>query len=313
MSSLPTEELEQLLTPALLTHLVKCRLPYPGNAGIDFVEFGRNIFLADPFGPMVKDTVWPVLLVLSKIGTDNMPDLSTFLPPPSDPAYPEQCLGLSLLLDNVPRLLFRGMDQRWTFGYFDKICQRLAETWHSLPASERPDSWSRWQNMGYGLDYWIGVRFWFGCAFAHSEELHHQMIALKSTEETRCVVESMTGQTDPYRGLRKEILSDVFGFPRKYRKGPPQGDGVTRESFMFWSGMLMNSHYPIVRRFERYPYLNAILGRERRAGESEWIRETGHFGEATEDVARRVKEDVEAGSWAPLGTDSGLGKTPTAD
>jgi hypothetical protein len=300
----PDEELKHLLTPALLSHIVNCRLPHPKHSAIDFAEFGRNIFLADPFGPLVKDAVWPVLLVLSKIGLDDTPDLSTFLPPPSDPSYPEQCLGLSLLLDNVPRLLFRGIDQRWTFGYFDKISQRLAETWQSLPASERPDGWSRWQSMGYGLDYWIGVRFWFGCAFVHSGELSHQRIALEFTDETRCVVESMSGQIDPYRESREEILSDPSGFPREYRKGPPQGDGVTREFFMFWAGMLMDTHYPIVKRFGRYPYLNAILGREGRRGESEWIAETGHFGEAIGDVARRVREDVEAGRWSPLGTDS---------
>lgn len=305
-SPLPNEELKQLLTPALLSHIVKCRLPYPKDTAIDFAEFGRNIFLADPFGPLVKDAVWPVLIALSKIGLDDMPDLFSFLPAPSDRSYPEQCLGLSLLLDNVPRLLFRGIDQRWTFGYFDNICQRLAEKWYSLSALERPDSWSRWQSMGYGLDYWIGVRFWLGCAFAHSEELFHQRIALRFTDETRCVVESMSRQTDPYRGVREEILSDVVGFPREYRKGPPQGDGVTPESFTFWSGMLMDAHYPIVRRFGRYPFLNAILGREGRIGESEWIDETGHFGETTEGVARRVKEDVDAGRWSPLGTDSGV-------
>jgi uncharacterized protein (DUF924 family) len=297
------EELRHLLTPELFTLIVNARLPYDKHASVDFAEFGRNIFLEDHFGPVVQDKAWPALIALSKIGLDNMPDLSIFLPPPKDPAYPEQCLGLQLLLDHCPRLLFRGIDERWTYSYFSQLSERLTKAWYPLPAEERPDKWERWQKCA-GLDYFIGVRFWFGTPFVHSERMEYQNIALEYTNETRTVVEKETGQADPWRPKRKETLSDLTGFPRVYRAGPPRGKDVTPASWTFWMAMLMDIHVPIIEHFRRYPYQNAIRGRESTEEEKQWIEKTTHFGETTEAVARRVKEDVKAGRWTPLGTDS---------
>ena len=299
-------KLGDLLTPGLFDSLVKARLPYGKQDSIDFSELGRDIFLEDPFGPVIKEEVWPVLIELSKVGLDDIPDLSAFLPHPDGPSYPEQCLGLQLLLDHCPRLLFRGIDQRWTYDYFNKLSERLGRTWLTLPPAQRPDSWERWHNAGAELDYWIAIRFWFGTPFVHSELPESQKIAIAFTEETRFVVEQISGQTDPYRATRQHILLDLYGFPREYRKGPPQGGDVTRESWTFWMGMLMDVHKPIVDVFGRYPYLNAICGRESTREEERWAEDTDHFGEASQKVARRVKEDVKLGRWTPLGEDSGL-------
>lgn len=300
-------ELGHVLTSELFTFIVNTRLPYEKHASIDFADFGRNIFLEDHFGPVVQDKVWPALIALSKIDLDNMPDLSSYLPPPTHPAYPEQCLGLQLLVDHCPRLLFRGIDERWTYAFFSQISQRLGKVWFALPPSQRPDKWERWQKVA-GLDYWIAARFWFGTPFVHSELLENQHLALAYTDETRVVLESESGQRDPYRAKRTEILSDLVGFPRVYRNGPPLGHDVTRESWTFWMCMLMDIHVPIIERFGRYPYLNAIRGRQSTDEEMEWIENVNHFGETSEEVAKRVKEDVDAGRWTPLGTDS-LGPT----
>ncbi|KAJ9151485.1 hypothetical protein NKR19_g4929 [Coniochaeta hoffmannii] len=297
------EELKRLLTPELLTHIVNARLPYDKHAPIDFAEFGRNIFLEDNFGPVVQDRVWPTLIALSKVGLDGIPDLSTFLPPPTDASYPEQCLGLQLLLDHCPRLLFRGIDERWTYSYFMPLSERLAQIWHVLRTEQRPDGWDLWQKSA-GLDYWIGVRFWFGTPFVHSERLEYQHTALEFTDETRTIVESETGVPDPWRAKRKETLADLTGYPRVYRAGPPQGEDVTPASWTYWMCMLMDIHVPIIEHYGRYPCQNAIRGRESTAEEKEWIEETTHFGETTQDVAKRVKEDIAAGRWTPLGTDS---------
>lgn len=298
-------ELKDILTPHLLSFLVKHRLPYHKASPIDFSRFGREIFLVDQFSPLVREKVWPVLLTLSKIGLEHMPDLTGYLPSPLDPTYPIQCLGLLLLLDNCPRLLCKAIDHRWTYGYFSHLSEQVARTWYALPQELRPDSWERWHTeLGAELDYWISVRFWFCTPFVHSEKLENQEIALKFTEETRVKVEKVSGQTDPYRTKRKEILQDIYGFPRLYLKGPPQGNDVTRERWTFWVGMLMDIHKPIVDKFGRYPYLNAILGREWQQEENEWIEKVKHFGETDDEVARRVKEDVRLGRWTPLGRDS---------
>lgn len=298
------DELGDVLTPELFALLVNARLPYNKKGPINFSDFGRDIFLEDHFSPLVKNKVWPILIALSKIGLDHMPDLSLYLPPLTDPTYPEQCLGLLLLLDHCPRLLFRGIDQRWTYAYFSQVSQRVAKVWHSLPRPQRPDHWERWQESGTGLDYWLGVRFWLGTPFVHSERRENQEIALAFTEETRLVVESVSGWTDPYRAKRDEILSDLYAFPRVYKEGPPQGEDVTRESWTFWMGMLMDIHKPIIDRYGRYPYLNDMCGRESTAAEEEWIERTGHFEEVDKEVARKIREDVRLGRWTPLGRDS---------
>ncbi|KAM7220354.1 Bacterial protein of unknown function (DUF924) domain containing protein [Rhypophila decipiens] len=296
-------ELGQLLTPELFSCLVQARMPYPKYGSINFSHFGRDIFLEDPVGPQVRDKVLPALVALSKIGLEHMPDLTTaYLPPPTDDAFPEQCLGLLLLLDHFPRLLLRGMDARWTYAYFGVISLDVARKWISLPADQRPDSWERWQRSpagSVGLDYWIGVRFWFGTPFVHSEEL--QDIAVKFTDETRRRVEQVTGKKDPYREKRDEIFSDIYGFPREYRNGPPQGDDVTRESWTFWMGMLMDIHKPIIDSFGRYPYLNAVLGRQSSDEEKAYVEKTGHFGEVGPDVAKRILDDIKNGRWTRLG------------
>ncbi|KAK0666397.1 hypothetical protein QBC41DRAFT_398082 [Cercophora samala] len=302
----PWPDLDNLLTPTLFTHLTTSRLPYTRNTPINFSHFGRDIFLADPFSPLVKDAAWPALLAISKYPLEKLPDLhERYLPSPSDDSYPEQCLGLLLLLDNLPRLLFKGIDARWTFDFFDHIAQRVVHSCIGLPEELRPDSWGRWRDrLGAGMDYWVGVRFWFGVVLVHSEKRSDQELGVMYTEETRRVVEEANGQIDPWREKREVVLSDVTMFPREFRQGPPQGQEVTREEWVFWAGMLMDCHRPVVERFGRYPWLNAITGRASTEEEEEYLDKIRHFAEVGEAARARVRRDLDDGRWSPLGIDS---------
>ncbi|KAK4202033.1 hypothetical protein QBC40DRAFT_347389 [Triangularia verruculosa] len=302
----PWPDLDALLTPSLFTLITSSRFPYSKKVPINFSHFGRDIFLADPFSPLVRDAVWPALLALSKYTLDQLPDLhDRYLPHPTDHSYPEQCLGLLLLLDNLPRLLFKGIDARWTFDFFDRLAQRVVHSWIGLPKQLRPDSRERWgDTVRAGMDFWVAVRFWFGVVLAHSERQRDQQLGLGYTEETRLVVEEASGLLDPWRGKRGVVLGDDTMFPREYKLGPPQGEGVTMEQWVFWAGMLMDCHKPIVDRFGRYPWLNAITGRISTEEEEEYVKRIGSFAEVEEAVKRRVRRDVDAGRWTPLGTDS---------
>lgn len=62
-------------------------------------------------------------------------------------------------------------------------------------------------------------------------------------------------------------------------------------------------HKPIIDAHGRYPYRNAIEGRDSTEAELEWVEKTYHFAEASLEVAKRVREDIAAGKWAPLGTE----------
>ncbi|KAK4174395.1 hypothetical protein QBC36DRAFT_333742 [Triangularia setosa] len=302
----PWPDLDSLLSPTLFTHLTTSRLPYPKQAPINFSNFGRDIFLADPFSALVKESAWPALLAISRYPLDKLPDLhERYLPAPSDHNYLEQCLGLLLLLDNLPRLLFKGIDARWTSAFFDYIAQTVVHSLIGLPEERRPDSWDIWRDrLGAGLDYWVAVRFWLGVVLVHSERQRDQKLGVVYTEETRKVVERESGISDPWGKKREVVLSDVTMFPQEYRLGPPQGEGVTKEEWAFWAGMLMDCHKPIIDRFGRYPWLNAIMGRASTEEEEEYIERIGHFAEAGEAVRARVRHDVDGGRWTPLGEDS---------
>jgi hypothetical protein len=43
------------------------------------------------------------------------------------------------------------------------------------------------------------------------------------------------------------------------------------------------------------------MGRENAPRELEWLEKTCHFGEIEPEVAKRIREDVLAGIWTPLG------------
>jgi hypothetical protein len=65
--------------------------------------------------------------------------------------------------------------------------------------------------------------------------------------------------------------------------------------------MIFDAPPPIIEAFGRYPYRNGAVGRESTPTELEWIEKTGHFGEVEPEVAKRIREDVLARRWTPLG------------
>ncbi|GJC85491.1 hypothetical protein ColLi_08329 [Colletotrichum liriopes] len=290
--------LASVLTPDFLASVTKARLP-PNKGGKHDLSNVWN-FLPDFESDGTRSAWWSALVAISKIPLSEVPDMMSFLPSPTDASFPEQCLGLTLLVDQGPRLLCRGLDGRWTDTFFGVIARQLAHSWLALPAEQRPNAWARWKNAGASLEYWILVHFFLSCPFVHSEILDDQNVGLDLTEERRKVVEDLSGRTDLYRSKRTDVLSDVFAFSRVARAGSPVGEDVTTQEWVFWSCMLMDVHWPIIRRFGRYPYRNLILGRQSTEEELEWLKETEHFGEASAEVAVKVKEDIAADRWTSL-------------
>ncbi|KAJ7245852.1 hypothetical protein C8J57DRAFT_1361846 [Mycena rebaudengoi] len=295
-------ELKDILTPELFHFMVDCRIPFSKTEPIDFAEVSRD-FMSANFKNKCGERAWPVLLALSKVGLENMPNMMDFLPPLTDPDFAIQCLGLQLILDQAPRALCSNTstDGRYTNEYFDLIAQRHADTWLALPATQRPDSWAN-RRESMSLDYWILLRLWLGVPLVHNGIVRSQERAVAFSEETRLVVEQETGQRDPNRADRDTIMSDIYAFPRMIMdEGAPMDDGITAAAWTWWALKLDDVHKPIVDRFGRYPYQNAIRGRKSTEKEKEWIEKTGHFGEAPPDVAKKVRKDIAHGRWTPLG------------
>jgi len=300
------DDLKSVITPSLLDQVVSARLPFDSAGEIDFTSAWLQIFAESAFADAVRPVAWPALVALSKVGLDRMPDLYSLLPPLDSPSFPRQALGLQLLLDQCPRALFSGIDARWTNGYFDRVSQPFARSLLALPEPQRPHSRTRW--AGASTAFWLLARVWLAAPLAHSEEVSTQELCVAFVEESRRAAEEASGTMDLWRARRAEVLSDVHLFPLTLLEGVarppglPEGAEITMESIVYGMGMLMDAHKPIIDRFGRYPYANAIRGRDSTAEELEWIERTKHLGEAPPEVARLIREDMEAGRWRPLGS-----------
>jgi hypothetical protein len=201
MTSGDYSNLAAMLTPSLFYATLKSRLPWPKEKPLDFNTVGTYIFNNEPDSLKEFHRVcYPALKHLSTLGVPNVPDLMHFLPAPEAKEFPEQALGLQLLLDQGPRQLFTGIDQRYTNAYFDVISLKYAKRLQALPESLRPDNKIRWiRELRASFDYWIVARFWFMAPFAHSEDIHDQELQSALAEESRLAVESRIGKKDPYR------------------------------------------------------------------------------------------------------------------
>jgi uncharacterized protein (DUF924 family) len=302
MTFISTNDLSSILTPSLFYAVLKNRMPWPIDKSFPFSAVTAYIFKNEPDSAEEFHRIcYPILKHLSTIGVSNFPDLMQYLPAPESEEFPEQALGLQLLLDQGPRFLLGGIDQRYTNAYFDVISLQYAKQLHALPEALRPDSKTRWMGeVGACFDCWIIARFWFMAPFAHAEDGHCQDVQSAMAEESRLAVEEFTGKKDPYRATKEALEKDTYAFSREYKNFPMHQD-VKLEEFVFWFLMIFDAHPPIIKAFGRYPYRNGAVGRESTPIELEWIDKTGHFGEVEPEVAKRVREDVLARRWTPLG------------
>ncbi|KAK8105437.1 uncharacterized protein PG998_004090 [Apiospora kogelbergensis] len=314
-------DLKALLTPEILRLAVARKLPWDKQAAIDFREaldwtfFGgalrdtpHHLITADEEALLHQKTLSALKVLASKGDPSkiNVPDLlEALLPRPEDPSFPEQALGLQLVLDQAPRELLNGpLDDRWVYGYFGELAATLAQHLRALPAEQSPHAWARWKD-GVSLDYFVWVRMFFTAPIVHHESLAHEAVAM--TEELRSLVENERGARDAYRDLPDEERWDLYGFPRmlKARQGPPKGEdgksSVTKGCF--WICALLDVHYPILEKYGRYPYRNSVLGRVSTPDEEAWLKKAMIFKPLAPDVVKRIKDDTKAGLWSPIGTD----------
>jgi uncharacterized protein (DUF924 family) len=297
------EDLKSLLTPSLFKFLATARIPHDQHKEPNWADVGRLVFKDDGssggFTSNIRERAWPALKAIGNLGLDNVPDLMQFLPAPSDPEFPLQALGLVVLLDQAPRAWCSGVDARYTASYFGILSQGLLEKYLSLPDDQRPDTWERWDALGISFDWWMVAHFWFGAPMVHAETVELQEKAVAYTTIVREAVEKRTGQSDPYRD-DNTIFKDVHAFPRVFIEGPPRGN-VSMVEFAWWMCMIMDIHKPIIDKYGYYPYNNAPRGREDTEADLEWMNQEPMFRGFDPEARKRIREDVLAGRWTPLG------------
>lgn len=302
------KDLDSLITPSLLTLIAEAQVPWSKTERLDFAEVAANMPNKRFQEACKASTARDALLALSKLSPDaTIPpslDLMSFLPPPEALDFPQQCYGLQCLLDQASRVLFDGIGGRWQSAYFGPLARQLAGQWYALPETLRPDKWERWRDeAGVSFDYWIVMQTLWSAPFLHAEDLDSQRIGVILAEETRKTVQTYSGERDPYHEERETILGNDKIFLQEVFKGPIDkfGPRISLSEWAYWWCMIKDAHWPIIRRFGRYPYRNAILGRDSTEEEKKWLEATGHVAEAPPELAARIREDVEKGSWTLLG------------
>jgi uncharacterized protein (DUF924 family) len=249
-----------------------------------------------------KKQCWEPLLALSKIGLKNAPDFMTFLPEPSDAEFPEQAVGMLVLLDQATRRLCIGVDERWRNAYFDELALGFAKQLHELPAKQSIEPKERWiDELGYTFEHWCIIRILLAAPFAHAEDMAMQRIQTAMTVFWRNETEKHYNTKDPHYAKDSGLADseDVLAFSKIAHTGGP-GSGKMVD-LAFWFCWIMDAHPPIIRVFGHYPYRNAAIGRSTTEKEKKFLEDTKHYGEVDQESAKKIKEDIEAGRWTPLG------------
>lgn len=293
--------LSALLPSSRLYAIFQARIPWPRSTPLNFahVRDSSSYFDTGAFHALC----FSALKRLSEIHCLDVADeLFALLSEPESHEFPEQALGLLLLLDQSPRQLFSSHDERWTYSYFDALALRVLNRLRALPEALQPDRKERWTDeMGYTFSHWAVTRFWFTAPLTHSESIADQELQQRLCNEVRIAVEATTGTRDAYRECGTELATDPTAFSRRARMGPPVGDDITMADFVFWFLMIFDAHVPIIRAFGRFPFRNGAMGRVTTEAEKSFLERTGGFGTLGEEAQRRIREDVQAGRWTPLG------------
>ncbi|KAL3476356.1 hypothetical protein BJX99DRAFT_258486 [Aspergillus californicus] len=161
-------------------------------------------------------------------------------------------LGLILLLDQLPRNCYRGVEAALVFTFFDPIARVLA----LRALGEKVDSSSP------EIRYRLGLRHWFYLPLMHSEDLGHQQLCLEQYRK-------MAG--DIHR-LLDESPKGLSGKELAYRE-TLAGNRKAIEEICAQNLKFQKEHHDIIAQFGRYPFRNKTMGRESTQEEEKFLRE----------------------------------------
>lgn len=278
-------------------------VPWPEDTPLDFTAVAKRYFggSGSVGGAWHEMTFQSVLKPLSMLGVENVPDLMEFLPSPDAKDFSSKAAGLLILLDQAPRALLSGVSNRYIFAYFDQLAIKLARQLDFLPVQQTPFTLENLMAQGWSFDYSTVMLLWLIAIFAHSEDIGDHARGASLAEELRRAVEDRAGKTDPARLMEEENSTNVHTFLKLMIYEPPKWEGTKQEDFVFWLLRVFRAHTPFIRKFGRYPYRNASMGRVSTAEEIQYLEETSYFAaEENQEVIKRIRQDVEAGDWSPL-------------
>ncbi|KAJ3474115.1 hypothetical protein NLG97_g9983 [Lecanicillium saksenae] len=236
MSTSVISDLQKLLTVTLLTEVHRLQYPWPRGSTLNFSDVGYHLHT----GEHDDDDDWkaaclePIQLILA-MGADNLPtDFLQFLPPPESPDFPLLCSGLILLFDQAASHLFEGTERAEAKRYCMPLALRLCKQCLALPASLRPWRLERWLVNGWAFEEAVARQFFLYTPFLHSGDVDDQAMQHGLIENYRVAVETEVGIIDPGRATAGTVAHDPDLFVQVHKAGPPQGEAVRMEDYVFW-------------------------------------------------------------------------------
>ncbi|KAF5350761.1 hypothetical protein D9758_010366 [Tetrapyrgos nigripes] len=302
----PKPDLSKILTPALYTDIYKLAFPWTHkpDGSLDIKWIADFLFRGVPnpsreiYDKLHHQVLKPISVYCPLVPQDIVS--GSYLPSPTDPLYPERVFALLSILDQAPRRLYsaRGLNSRYTFGYFDQISHELVKTLISKNAF--PDTTEALTKLGYSFEDALIRRSWIYTPLVHSEDFADHELMEGKTEAIRKEVEVYSGRTDPYRATKDKDAQDPTVFRKLIFAGPPESNDFA--DFMFWLFRVYDVHATIIRRYGQYPYRNVALGRMSTEDEKRFLEETDWFGQPmlTEEEVKKIRKQKEEGVWEPL-------------
>ncbi|KAL9598583.1 MAG: hypothetical protein Q9219_004414 [cf. Caloplaca sp. 3 TL-2023] len=148
----------------------------------------------------------------------------------------EAALALILLLDQMPRNIFRDRRQSVVYTHYDFLARAVAR----IVYARGMDRAARWR----GKPAW---RVWFYMPMMHSEDLADHDLAGAGFEDMKVALRAEGGD------------------------GREEDDGPSAEEFVGNVIGMEGVHRGIVERFGRYPHRNEWIGREGSVEERGWL------------------------------------------
>jgi len=244
--------LQEMLTPDLLEKLCRFWFKHLKTEEAYILpqksQMGRWFFSDVSFDEVCVRKYRPVLEAVKSARASSKDVLSIIRP-----FTPLQWLSLVLLLDQVPRNIYRGSESSIVFKIFDPIAREIAQ--HAVNAGAPNHSKVR---------YRVAYRMWFYLPFMHSEDLALHDFAVKQYQRMKDDFEELmaddgTAGSDDQRkcwgvlAVQKESAKDLL---------------ETNYDFVV-------KHRDIIVQFGRYPHRNLVMGRPSTPDERNYLESGG--------------------------------------